>query len=55
MNANEKKRMYEHYRGLGWTDGEISLYGKIDLKATKPVKASSKESKSSKSSSKISK
>ena len=46
MNANEKKIMYGHYRGLGWTDGEISLYGKIDLKAKKPVKASTEKSES---------
>ena len=55
MNANEKKRMYDHYRGLGWTDGDINLHGTIDLKGKRPSKAkssSSKESSSSKSESK---
>jgi len=52
MNSNEKKRMYDHYRGLGWTDGEISRHGKIDLKGKRPIKISVvKESSSSDSSS----
>jgi|TARA_R110000851_G_scaffold107564_1_gene227894 hypothetical protein len=51
MNANEKSKMYNHYRGLGWTDGEISVYGKIDLKGKRPVKATTASKSSEKSTS----
>ena len=51
MNVKEKARMFAHYRGLGYTDEQISRYGTIDLLGKKPeepkakVKSEKKEDK----------
>ena len=53
MNYKEKKRMFEHYRGLGWSDNEVNRYGTKDLTGKKPAseeKSEKKEKKEKKSS-----
>ena len=36
MNAMQKKRMYEFYEKLGYSQREISTWGTVDLKGRKP-------------------
>lgn len=47
MNAIQKKRMYEFYEKLGYSQREISTWGTVDLKGRKPSekKTSKKTSK----------
>ena len=48
MNVKEKARMYSHYRGLGWSDVDISRYATIDLTGKKPAVKKAKAAKSTK-------
>ena len=45
MNAQQKKRMYEFYEKLGYSQREISTLGTADLTGRKP--SDKKESKKS--------
>lgn len=45
MNAQQKKRMYEFYEKLGYSQREISTWGTADLTGRKP--SDKKESKKS--------
>lgn len=48
MNASQKKKMYDHYRKLGWSDGQIATYGTIDFTGKLPVEKKEKKEKKSK-------
>tara|TARA_R100001509_G_scaffold164985_2_gene144548 strand:+ start:1903 stop:2064 length:162 start_codon:yes stop_codon:yes gene_type:complete len=53
MNYKEKKRMYDHYTGLGWSSEDIQKWATKDLTGSKPAeekveKVEKKDKKSSK-------